>query len=677
LAIAMATEEVISLIQSIYKECPTAPASEMDSVLLSNKGNEVSLYRSLCEKYGVPEKSLPYAKLITEIYEKYNPSKVAEVHGMVAKYSGKEADLYAAVVKKYCAQEDSEAPTSAASGPVAGDDVAALADKRVLGEVALKAAKGDQASTHKLIAAIYAKHNADKVNDIPRMLDKWKGRQLELYMAICKKYGEAPRWEIAAAMQQVAKVSTGNEGGDAPREVSSAVMLNAATRERDTLTSQIKQLEAQLQDLKGKAAKLQDERDNARKEVRRLVEERDGKPIGVCKKCLDKLTPTDDEALHGLSTEFDDVTSGAIEREDPRNAGPPGDAGADAPALVQPRAAPRLLEEVSEVLVWRKGVSKLHDMVPKTNVTEFQTRGNGTPLVLRQSLCERLLKGGLITEMPQADLVACQGDLKYFTLVQLLVVRYAHLQLDPASGSKDVGNFMDTLDQQIHLNVARKLFNMELPTGAGAHKHRDEIVAIGARIVMICGAAAHWGNECPSWWRLFQEGEWFFSPTALVVDGARPAEPVAVFKQLRQKRGESCAFRWQVLIVQSDEILPGGDEWPCAPIEDSPMKLSPARSTQSEVPNGGNESPEKECDEQVSASALAEAVQDDDESREPTAGDPDVADSIEQAAVDPDATEEVGDQPKVAEEPEPASGDGPIFHASIASDDDDDDDPPL
>jgi hypothetical protein len=122
----------------------------------------------------------PYAALIQEAFVSKNPTKVNDVPRLLEKYKGKEKELYHEICKKYNLEAVTD--VSADSPPakrakVDDDDGAkkALIDQR--------------------IQDVYAEHNKEKLGDVPRLMGKYLGKEQQLYIDICKKYGVTPKMD--------------------------------------------------------------------------------------------------------------------------------------------------------------------------------------------------------------------------------------------------------------------------------------------------------------------------------------------------------------------------------------------------------------------------------------------------------------------------------------------------
>lgn len=174
-------QKIRELIVEVYKEHNPSKLNDVEGLLAKYKGREEQVYRSICEKYSV-EPKLPkaqpaeaeggkksaaekYKELISEVFAEHNKEKLGEIDELLSKYKGKEKTLYMAVCQKYGVEPK---------------------DK--------KKKKVDKVSDEKaavvkpLIAEIYKEHNPAKLDDIDTLLQKYKGREEQLYHGICEKY---------------------------------------------------------------------------------------------------------------------------------------------------------------------------------------------------------------------------------------------------------------------------------------------------------------------------------------------------------------------------------------------------------------------------------------------------------------------------------------------------------
>jgi len=127
-----------------------------------------------------------YKALIKSIYKDKNPSKLDDVDALLKKYDGREHDLFRQVCEKYKVNPDELILGGSAEGGSGDmDDIPALS--------------ATEYAVH--IQTIYEKYNPKKLQDLARLLTKYRKRERELFQEVCKKYAVSP-----ASFVQVRKV---------------------------------------------------------------------------------------------------------------------------------------------------------------------------------------------------------------------------------------------------------------------------------------------------------------------------------------------------------------------------------------------------------------------------------------------------------------------------------------
>jgi hypothetical protein len=109
-----------------------------------------------------------YRSRVLALYQKYAPKKVNNIDAVMTKYKGQEEDLITALVGKY--GPEPAAPSTAA--------VVAVAPA--------------PSSFRDRIFNIYAKYAPDKVGNIDTLMEKYKGQEEDLIIALVGKYGPEP-----------------------------------------------------------------------------------------------------------------------------------------------------------------------------------------------------------------------------------------------------------------------------------------------------------------------------------------------------------------------------------------------------------------------------------------------------------------------------------------------------
>ena len=149
--------------------------------LVEFAGREDALHKIYAERYGAPSaaaataasvaapETIPHAARVYRMYYQYNKEKLGTVPDLLAKYKGKEADLYAAMLQKY--------GSDAMGGPTRETDYECR------------------------MVNLYAVHNADKLNAVPSLLAKYKGREPALIDGVKEKYGVTAEAGLQTAQQ--------------------------------------------------------------------------------------------------------------------------------------------------------------------------------------------------------------------------------------------------------------------------------------------------------------------------------------------------------------------------------------------------------------------------------------------------------------------------------------------
>merc|ERR1712039_247025 len=149
-----------------------------------------------------------YHTLTRRVYEQRNPVKLQDLPALFAKYRGREHDLFRQVCEKYNANPDELAaslPINAATStnePAAAKAVPEHAGSR---EVPVKREDDEFAHLENeelpqltateyavLIQSVYERYNPKKLQDMGRLLQKYRSRERDLYFDVCKKYGAHP-----------------------------------------------------------------------------------------------------------------------------------------------------------------------------------------------------------------------------------------------------------------------------------------------------------------------------------------------------------------------------------------------------------------------------------------------------------------------------------------------------
>lgn len=137
---------------------------------------------------------MAHRERVLRFYQKYNPTKLHEVDGVLERFKGKEATLFAALEKKYGPEPRANEDLSVDSSPSAAVTAAPVTADKKSKKKAEKAATPDAIMDFNLkrLLAFYRRYNPEKVDDVPTVLAKYKGKEAQLFDALVKKYGPEP-----------------------------------------------------------------------------------------------------------------------------------------------------------------------------------------------------------------------------------------------------------------------------------------------------------------------------------------------------------------------------------------------------------------------------------------------------------------------------------------------------
>jgi len=184
-------KKIRELICEVYREHNPSKLDDVDNLLMKYRGREELVYRGICDKYSVepkigkkPEEEAPksaaekYKQFITEIYAEHNKEKLGEIDDILKKYEGKEKTLYLAICTKYKVEPKPVGSKKKKKGAENEDG---------------KAPDDNASKIKPLICEVYQAHNPAKLEDVDQLLAKYKGREEQLYIGVCDKYGVEPK----------------------------------------------------------------------------------------------------------------------------------------------------------------------------------------------------------------------------------------------------------------------------------------------------------------------------------------------------------------------------------------------------------------------------------------------------------------------------------------------------
>jgi len=129
-----------------------------------------------------------YKALITKVYEDKNPDKLPDLPHLFDRYEGREHELFRQACDKYEVNPDEIAADLPDLGteakPEDGDEFAHLESEDLPHLSATEYAV--------LIQSVYERYNPKKLQDMGRLLQRYRNRERELYHEVCKKYGAHP-----------------------------------------------------------------------------------------------------------------------------------------------------------------------------------------------------------------------------------------------------------------------------------------------------------------------------------------------------------------------------------------------------------------------------------------------------------------------------------------------------
>eukprot|EP01052_Picozoa_sp_SAG31_P013364 SAG31_NODE_802_length_12008_cov_18.741036_3_plen_322_part_00 len=175
------------------EEAEPVSAPPAESCAGGDAGNSNSDHDSKLSSQAVNGEATPelIGRKIRYVYHKKNPEKISDVAKLMIKYKGKEAALYRAMVKKYEFDESffddmpPEEDSTEEENEESSDENDQNDDQQDTDESALElTAENIGQRVHK----IYEAKNPEKIEDVPKLMLKYKGKELALYKAIMNKY---------------------------------------------------------------------------------------------------------------------------------------------------------------------------------------------------------------------------------------------------------------------------------------------------------------------------------------------------------------------------------------------------------------------------------------------------------------------------------------------------------
>jgi hypothetical protein len=178
-----------------YRQVDKLSGDTIDKALTKYKDDEEFMFQTLVKKYGaeplpdevlpaltvasgaVPDPTNPYEHRLIRFYTKYQPDKLNNVQKALETYKGREEAMFETLVKKY--------------GPEPLPDESG-------GATAAATASPVNPYEHRLIR-FYTKYQPDKLNNVQKALETFKGREEAMFETLVQKYGPEPPEEVAVA----------------------------------------------------------------------------------------------------------------------------------------------------------------------------------------------------------------------------------------------------------------------------------------------------------------------------------------------------------------------------------------------------------------------------------------------------------------------------------------------
>jgi hypothetical protein len=131
-----------------------------------------------------------YTELLELLYKEKNPSKLDDLPALLEKFDGREKTLFDMVCKKYSVNgaafaKKHDIVAGAGTGDAEEDDEEAQYENEELPNLSAR-----QLAVR--VQNVYVQHNPKKLEDLPRLLAKFKNREPQLYIEVCIKYNIHP-----------------------------------------------------------------------------------------------------------------------------------------------------------------------------------------------------------------------------------------------------------------------------------------------------------------------------------------------------------------------------------------------------------------------------------------------------------------------------------------------------
>ncbi|KAL7533031.1 hypothetical protein ACHAXR_004998, partial [Thalassiosira sp. AJA248-18] len=224
-----------SILTKFYQENSPGRVAEVDFTLQKYKGKEAEMFVSLAKKYNKPNalnevfesrvKEIDkndYLALTTLYLQVFNPARATpeKVQALWTKHKGKEESMFAQLSAKWftCnplekpktaepaaapaqtkpqnlfapssekSSTSAPSPTPFATAPAPSPFATAPAPSPFAKEVKSNDTGAAKHDYHHLLTKFYQKHNAQKIPEVAKTLEKYKGREPEMFAKLAQKY---------------------------------------------------------------------------------------------------------------------------------------------------------------------------------------------------------------------------------------------------------------------------------------------------------------------------------------------------------------------------------------------------------------------------------------------------------------------------------------------------------
>ncbi|CUG93171.1 Hypothetical protein, putative [Bodo saltans] len=206
------TTDIRRRIEAMYDQYAPDKKHTIDANMERYKGQEAALMEALVKKYG-PEPSSssgaggaaaaagsssnPYRSRLERFMQQYNPEKLSTIDKILDAYKGREQEMFEALVKKY--------------GPEPSESSVTAPPPRPQPQSTPSSSSSSNIHRGRLLRFMQ-RYNPEKIETIDKILDAYKGREVEMFEALVKKYGPEPADNNAADGNSVS--NAGASGSD-------------------------------------------------------------------------------------------------------------------------------------------------------------------------------------------------------------------------------------------------------------------------------------------------------------------------------------------------------------------------------------------------------------------------------------------------------------------------------